>query len=263
MNIKRISIFFLILIAAHSARSQKTVYNQFWNEYAFTHTFKGKIGIELNFGQTWTSTPESKNIFTVNSQVYARGWLHYYASARWKLSYFFAYFYNKYVPEIDQREYPEMRQAMQAVYYIHKVNYTLLTRFRLEDRHILNNAGYYEGVYRLRGQIKGVLPLNNKIIRKGVFYALASDELFVKSISKVTGLAFFDRNRLTMGGGYSITDDVQVELTYANEILPRSPVNEIYNALQINFSFNNLFENIGKKLLGRRNEVKAAEGTDD
>ena len=79
----------------------------------------------------------------------------------------------------------------------------------------------------------------------------------------MTGAAVFDRNRFTIGSGYSITDDVQLELTYVNEILPRNPVNEIYNAFQVNVSFNNLFQNLGKKLLGKNHQVHAAEGTDN
>jgi len=252
----------LLVFAGTVTYSQTAHYNQFWNEFAFSHSFKNKFSTELNLGQSYTSTEGSKNIFFASSQVYVRGWVHYYASARWKLSYFFSYFYNKYVPEIDQREYPELRSALQGVYYLHKVNYTLLARFRTEDRHILNNAGYYEGVYRFRTQMKFIYPFNNRIIRQGVIYGLCSDELFFKTASNVTGDSFFDRNRLTIGAGYSITDDTQVELTYANEFLPRNPVNEMYNALQVNVSFNNLFENLGKKIF-RHKEIKAEQGTDD
>jgi hypothetical protein len=75
-------------------------------------------------------------------------------------------------------------------------------------------------------QIKYIQPINSKILREGVVYAVASDELFFKSGTKVTGLSFFDRNRLNLGAGYLFSDDIQVEVTYANEYLPRDKENQ-------------------------------------
>ena len=241
-------IFFLLIVFASNARGQTTTYNQFWNEFTFTKPLKGKWALELNLGQSYTSTGENINIFSRNAQFYPRIWAHFNATARWKVSLFYAYFFNQYVPEIDQREYTESRIALQGIYYIKKVRYTLSTRVRFEDRHIENTDGYNEGVYRFRGQIKLLYPFNSKFIRKNTVYGIGSDELFFKTSSNVTGSQVFDRNRLTLGAGYSLTDDVQVELTYVNEYLPRPNGNEIVNALQLNFSFNNLFSNLKKKL---------------
>ncbi len=226
---------------------QSQSFGQFWSELAFTKTVGPKWSLEFNIGQTWTSTPVHTSIFGESAQIYGRLWGHYYMSPKWKFSLFFAYFYNKYVPDIDQREYPEGRLAMQATWYILKRRYTLLSRMRLEDRHIKNTDGYNEGVYRFRDQIKLIYPINEQRIRSGVVYGLASMELFVKSNSKVTGNQFFDRTRFTIGGGYSITDNIQAELTYANEWLPRE-TDEIYNAVQFNVAFNNIAGNILSRL---------------
>ena len=245
--------FFLIIAFTLNARSQTTTYNQFWNEFIFTKPLKGKWALELNLGQSYTSTGENSNIFSRNAQVYPRIWVHYNATARWKLSLFFAYYFNQYVPEIDQREYTESRVALQAIYYIKKVRYTLSTRFRFEDRHIENTDGYNEGVYRFRGQIKLLYPFNSKFIRKNTIYGIGSNELYFKTASNVTGNQFFDRNRFTIGSGYALTDDIQVDLTYVNEFIPRSKGNEIINAMQLNISFNNLFNNL-KKRLTRKDE---------
>jgi len=241
-------IFLLLIVIVSNASGQTTSYNQFWNEFAFTKPLKGKWSLELNLGQSYTSTGDNSNIFSRNAQFYPRIWAHFNATARWKVSLFYAYFFNQYVPEIDQREYTESRIALQGIYYIKKVRYTLSTRVRFEDRHIENTDGYNEGVYRFRGQIKLLYPFNSKFIRKNTVYGIGSDELFFKTSSNVTGSQVFDRNRLTLGAGYSLTDDVQVELTYVNEYLPRPNGNEIVNALQLNFSFNNLFSNLKKKL---------------
>lgn len=112
-----------------------------------------------------------------------------------------------------------------------------------------NQDDTYENVIRYRQQIKYLKPINSKVLRSGVVYAIASDEIFLKSETKVTGLSFFDRNRLNLGAGYLFTDDIQIEITYANEYLPRDNGNQIVNAGSLTLTFNNLFKNLSKKLL--------------
>lgn len=239
----------LFLLANSTAKSQGTNQSgQFWNEFAFTKTFNERAVAELDLGQTWTGSPSNKGILSYYSQFYVRGWFHYTASPKWRLSIFYAWYYNKYVPEIDQREYPEGRLALQSIYFIKRTRYILSTRFRMEDRHISNKEGAFEGVYRFRDQIKLIYPFNNRTIVKGTVYGLGSEEVFFKTPSDIAGDQFFDRNRFTIGAGYSFTDDIQIELTYANEYLPRPSTNELYNAVQLNFSINNLFPDLKKKL---------------
>lgn len=112
-----------------------------------------------------------------------------------------------------------------------------------------NEDDSYETVVRYRQQIKFIKPINSKVLREGVVYAIASDEVFIKSGTKVTGLSFFDRNRFNIGAGYLFTDNIQIELTYGNEYLPRDNGNQIINAASFTLTFNNFFENLNKKLL--------------
>jgi Protein of unknown function (DUF2490) len=257
---KRILIYLICIILSVEGRGQTLVYNQFWNQYEFTKTLKGKWSLEFDIGQSWTGTPpDNKKMFTYYSQVYFRGWTHFHFSSRWRFSIFFAYFFNKYVPEINQENYPESRLALQATYFIIRKRYTLLTRMRLEDRHIQNSEGYMEGVYRFRNQLKFVYPFNGNRIRKGIIYGIASDELFFKTASSVTGSQFFDRNRFTAGAGYSVTNDIQVELTYVNDYLPRSPKNKVYNVAQLNVKFNNLLGNVYHRLQKRLGENNSSQ----
>lgn len=219
-----------------------TRYQQFSNELADVESLGKKWTLEFNLGQSYTSIPpNNRSPFAKASQFYLRGWAHYYPSSRWKLSYFFALFGNVSIPDIEQSKNFEIRSVLQGTYYINKIGYSLLTRFRLEDRRIQNEAKTYEAYYRLRTQLKYTQPINGKVIRKGIYYAVASDELFVKTQAAITGKDFFDRNRLTLGGGYALSDDTQVELLYSNEWLPRSSGNLVYNTYQINFSFTDLF----------------------
>ncbi len=232
----------VFFISNQSVQAQNTSYNQFSNEFSDVESLGKKWTLEFNLGQSYTSIPPNNHSpFAKASQFYLRGWAHYYASSRWKLSYFLALFGNVSIPDIEQAKNFEIRYALQGTYYIHKIGYSLLTRFRLEDRRIQNNAKTFEAYYRLRAQLKYTQPLNGKVIRKGIYYSVLSDELFVKTQAAITGKDFFDRNRLTIGGGYALTDDTQIELLYSNEWLPRSGGNLVYNSYQINFSFTDLF----------------------
>ena len=239
---------FVILLITSLSHGQTTTYGQSWNEIQFSRTINDKWSAELDLASSHSSTATSSNIFQQNIQKSFRGWGHYYLSPRWKLSTFVAYYDNKDVPEIGQFKSPEVRFALQGIYYFHKTGYTLSTRMRMELRHMRNEEGDYDNVLRYRQQIKYLKPLNSKVLREGVIYGVASDELFFKSGTKVTGLSFFDRNRFNIGAGYLFTDDIQIELTYANEFLPRDEGNQIVNAAALTITLNNLFKNIQKKL---------------
>lgn len=245
----KLSLIVAVLLTATINYGQTTKYNQFWGEVQFNRTLSEKWSTELNIGTSYSSTESSPNIFDQNTQRSLRGWAHYYLSPRWKLSSFVAFYNNKDVPEIGQFQSPEWRFALQGIYYFHKTGYTLSTRLRTELRHMKNQDDTFENVLRYRQQIKYIKPINSKVLREGVIYAIASDEIFLKSGTKVTGQSFFDRNRLNIGAGYLFTEDTQIELTYANEYLPRNDNNQIVNAVSLTLTFNNLLKNINKKIL--------------
>lgn len=255
----KICCLFVILIITNLSYGQTTTYGQSWNEIQFNRTINEKWSTEFDLSSSYSSTATSSNIFQQNIQKSFKGWGHYYLTPRWKLSAFAAYYDNKDVPEIGQFKSPEWRFALQGIYYFHKTGYTLSTRMRIELRHIRNEEDDYENVLRYRQQIKYIKPINSKVLREGVVYAIASDELYFKSGTKVTGLSFFDRNRFIVGAGYLFTDDIQVELAYANEYLPRDNENQIVNAASLTITFNNLFKTIQKKLSHNNDNSK----TDD
>jgi hypothetical protein len=239
--------FFLMILYQSVANAQTSSYTQLWNEIQFARPFSDKWSSEINLGGTFSNTPSDNRLLSTNIQRTARGWAHYYYSPRWKFSSFLAFYNNKNIPEIGQYKYKEWRIALQGIYYFHKIGYTLSTRMRAELRFIENFNGIYEDVSRYRQQVKFLKPINSQLLREGVFYGLASDEIFVKSKAKTTGLSFFDRNRFALGVGYLITDDIQVELAYANEYLPRDNGNQLVNAVALTISFNNLLPNLKKK----------------
>jgi hypothetical protein len=241
-------VIVLSILVSNTATCQSTNYQAFSSEIADAESIGKKWAMEFNIGQSFTSTPPYNNsMFSKASQFYIRGWAHYYASPRWKLSYSFALFGNTEIPDIKQAHNLEIRYTIQGIYYINKIGYTLNTRLRIEDRRIQNDAKTFEAYYRIRGQLKYTQPINGKIIRKGIYYGMASDELFFKTQAAITGKDFFDRNRFTLGAGYAITDDTQIELLFSNEILPRDAGRLVYNTYQINFSFSDIFKKIKDK----------------
>ncbi|WP_163401244.1 DUF2490 domain-containing protein [Flavobacterium fluviatile] len=227
---------------------QNTHYGQLWNEIQFTRTLNEKWSTEFDIASSYSSEESSPNILDNNTQGSLRLWGHYYLNPRWKTSAFLAYYNNKDVPEIGQFKSPEWRFALQGIYYIHKIGYTLSTRSRLELRHLRNSDLEYENVLRYRQQIKYLKPVNSKVLRKGTIYAFTSDEIFLKTGTKVTGESFFDRNRFNLGAGYLFSDDFQFELSYVNEFLPRNNGNQTVNAASLTLTINNLFKNFNTLL---------------
>jgi len=234
----------ILFLAPLVTEAQTSKYNQISNELQFSRALNDKWVVETWLGGTFSDTPSEPRPLSTNIQRYIFIWGHFYYSPRWKFSGSMAYFYNKDVPDIGQYLSHELRVTTMGTYYINRVGYILTTRMRLEFRYMMNEEGYFEDKYRYRQQLKFVQPLNSKFLRQGVFYALASEEIFFRGY----GGSYFDRNRVEAGAGYLITDDLQVELVYSNEYLPREGTNEMYNILTLTVTANNLFTKIKGKL---------------
>ncbi|HMT28151.1 MAG TPA: DUF2490 domain-containing protein [Bacteroidia bacterium] len=239
---------FLYLIISYTTNGQTASYQQLSGEIQFNRSFRESWSTELDLAGVFSDTPTETKAFKTFIQKSARCWIHNQTTPRWKLSAFVAYYDNKDVPEIGQYYSPEWRFALQGTYYFHKIGYTLSTRLRPEFRFITNEQGDYDDQLRYRQQLKFVKPLNSKVFRKNVIYVIASDELFFRSNVKNKGINFVDRNRFSVGGGYLVTDDLQVEIVYMNEYLPRDTENQVYNSLGLTVTFNNLLSNIHDKI---------------
>jgi hypothetical protein len=247
--------FFLSL----SVKAQTSSYTQLCNELQFARSINDKWAIETFLGGTFSNTPSDPKVLSTNIQRYIFLWGHYFLSARWKLSASFAYYNNRDVPDIGQYYSPEYRLTLQGTYYFHKTGYTLLTRMRGEFRYMMNEEGVFEDKYRYRQMLKFVKPINSQVMRQGVVYFLTTEELLFKPNAKTEGLTFFDRNRFEIGGGFLITDNLQVELAYLNEFVPRDNGNELYNAMEITLTLNNLLPNLKKQIFPKKEEGKLSD----
>ena len=262
MNIRpgqNLMICLFVTVFPFLAGSQTTSYNQLCNELQLARTINDKWAAEIYLGGTFSSTPDENRVLKTNIQRYVSGWAHYYLSPRWKLTSGLAYYYNKDVPDIGQYYSPEWRVSLQAIYFIHKTGFTLMTRMRGEIRFMMNEDGVYEDKYRYRQMLKYVQPLNGKVLRKGVVYMLVTEELLFKPKAKTDGVTFFDRNRFEIGAGYLFTDNIQLELAYLNEFMPRDDYNEMYNALEITLIFNNPLTNLKNTIFPKPAEADQTE----
>ena len=252
-------LVFLLLIISLRSYSQTDSYNQIANEIQLARAISEKVSAELYVGGAFSNTPTEDKILKTNIQRYFNLWGNYYFSPRWKFSSAIAYYRNKDVPDIGQYESNEWRLTLQGIYFFHKVGYTLSTRMRGELRYMQNEDGVFEDKYRYRQQVKFLKPLNSNFLRGGVFYFLTSEEIFLKPKAKTSGINFFDRNRFEIGGGYLVTDDIQLELTYTNEFLPRDETNEMYNCFVLTVTFNNPLPNLKKIISPKTSEENKAD----
>lgn len=247
-HLERTIVILFLLLLSLSVKSQTTSYTQLSNELQFARAINEKWAAEIYLGGTFSNTPYEERVLKTNIQRYIFAWAHYYYSPRWKFSSAFAYYYNKDVPDIGQYFSPEYRLSLQGIYYFHKTGYTLTTRMRGEFRYMMNADGVFEDKYRYRQMIKFMKPINSQVLRQGVGYFVTSEELLFKPQAKTRGINFFDRNRFEIGGGYLLTDDLQLELTYVNEFMPRDNANDLYNVISVTVTINNLFQNLRKRI---------------
>jgi hypothetical protein len=254
-----VTVLLVCLFLFSSGRAQTTSYTQLANEVQFSRAINDKWAAEIYLGGTFSNTPDESRVLKTNIQRYIFGWAHYYFSPRWKFSSSFAYYYNKDVPDIGQYLSPEYRLTLQGIYFIHKTGYTLMTRMRGEFRYMMNAEGVFEDKYRYRQMLKFMKPLNSMVLRQGVGYFVTTEELLFKPQAKTKGVNFFDRNRFEIGGGYMITDDLQLELTYINEFMPRDNGNELYNVVALTVTVNNFYTNIKKRLSSKSSVPEQSE----
>ena len=248
-----------LLLLSSGLWAQTTSYTQLCNELQFSRAINDKWAAELWFGGAFSNTPSENRVLSTNIQRYFFLWGHYFYSPRWKFSGSLAYYNNKDVPDIGQYYSPEYRLTIQGQYYFHKTGYTLMTRLRGEFRYMMNAEGVFEDMYRYRQMLKYVKPVNSKVLRKGTIYFLTTEELLLKPQAKTEGINFFDRNRFEIGGGYLITDNLQVELAYLNEFMPRDNGNQLYNAMEITLTFNNLLPNLKRELFPGKEQEKITD----
>lgn len=252
---KALYLYLLLQTLCTQSGAQETQYKQFWGELELSSPARHKIAYQVTLSGSFSNTPDKKSMFSTYTQFSSLFAIHYYYSAKTNFSFYTTYLTNKYVPEIGQREYPEIRFSAQAIYFLKKIGYILQSRTRLEYRLIQNNDQKFEDVFRLRERIKYTKAIKRSYIREKTYYLIVSDEVFIKSPSNITGKQVFDRNEASIGLGYAFTLNVSAELYYINQFIPRTTGNEIIHAVQLSLIINNPIISIRDKISKRKAQL--------
>lgn len=237
--------------------SQNKTYTQFWGEVSFNGSLNKNWATEFDYKSEYSSElDQSDPFYTITERSYT-GWAHYYGGARWKFSGGIGYLDNNGSSNIGSSNTPKWRFTVSTTYNIHKIGYTINTKMRI-DATDEQTKGVYGIKYRYRQEFKYLQPINGQHLRKGVYYGFVSDEIFLQANSKNSGVTFFNSNRFNIGGGYLITNDLQVQASYLNEFEPKNNYDEITNVVYIQITYNNLVDKISE-LFKEKNKAIAKE----
>lgn len=167
-------------------------------------------------------------------------------------TYFVTYPFGRY-PQADLgAPYPEHRLYEDIQLKDTYGRLDLTQRFRLEQRWLATlseqdprRVADWEFQHRIRYQLAGEFPLAGATIDAGELYLTGFDELFI-GFGRNVGQNIFNQNRLAGGLGYQFRDNVQLELTYLNQVVQHgdtdpatgNPVFEINNGFRVNLVYN-------------------------
>jgi hypothetical protein len=171
---------------------------------------------------------------------------------------------------------PELRPALQATISNSIGRIALSNRYRYEFRYfgekknidddqIFGDASTFHFTAatrkgRFRYMLRATMPLNNKTIVKGTYYAVTSAEVFLNTGKNVNNNNLLDQLRFYGGLGYKFSDNMRVELGYMNMIAYR-----LNNGANNNVDVNNVLwlrftvENFNRVFKQKEKEAEAAK----
>ncbi len=247
------AILFLFFVAisnlsiAQNNRINNTT--QIWTEVDFLGKISPKIKWQCDVQYSKQSDYEAFDFYNHPEQLTIRPWLHYYITPTIRMSTFFGLWYNYPIDAVGQREYPEYRWAAQLQFYKIWNRNKISNRFRPEIRAIKDRNGIFETVFRGRYMFKYMRLLNHDNYDKNSWYFIFQNEIFINGGSTTTGFKAFDQNRIFLGIGYNITDDIAFETGYFNQFQHHNhDVNfDNNNVWQVSLIFDNLTHPQSKK----------------
>lgn len=146
---------------------------------------------------------------------------------------------------------PEIRPALQMTTNNNIGRIALSSRYRYEFRffgdkknidhdEIFGDASTFHFTAasrkgRFRYMLRATIPLNNKTIVKGTYYAVTSAEVFLNTGKNVNNNNLVDQLRFYGGLGYKFSDNMRVELGYMNMVAYR-----LNNTAKNNVDVNNV-----------------------
>lgn len=191
---------------------------QLWSEIDLLGKLSKKFKWQCDVQYSRQSPYENVFFLKNSEQLTVRLWVHYFLNPNIKVSVFGGLWYNYFIGDnVNQRQYPEYRPALQVQFYKKFERNTFSLRFRTEFREIKDKQGNFETVFRERMLFKLQRLLTHQIYDKNSIYFIAQNELLFNDGSPVTGYKFFDQNRIFIGIGYNLTNNIAFESGYFSQ----------------------------------------------
>jgi hypothetical protein len=174
---------------------------------------------------------------------------------------------------------PELRPAFQVALNSNLGRVAFMHRYRYELRYFGDKADVdHDEVFgsastfhftaatrqgRFRYMLRATIPLNNKTITKGTYYAVTSGEIFLRTGKNISNANLVDQIRFYGGLGYKFSDNMRVELGYMNMTAFRfnNPAKnnvEINNILWLRLTIENFNKVFTKKKKQEETKTEAA-----
>jgi hypothetical protein len=171
---------------------------------------------------------------------------------------------------------PELRTTFQAALNNNLGRVALVHRYRYELRYFGNEAIVdHDEIFgtsstfhfttaarqgRFRYMLRATIPINNKTITKGTYYAVTSGEIFLRTGKNISNINLVDQVRFYGGVGYKFSDNMLAELGYMNMTAFR-----FNNAAKNNVEVNNVLwlrltiENFNRIFAKKKQETTTAQ----
>ena len=186
--------------------------SQIWLQYFLISRLTEKWSVNFDAGYRRTDQFINKPL-----QWLVRGGVSYHLNKDISISGGYAYFSIHTITsksEMNRSEHrPWLRYSLTQKYK----KWQIQNRYRLELRNIQNNDAYglldsYNSYVRSACQLSLQYVFKGEKIAKGVPFLQAYNEVFVNFGSKIS--SNFDQNRVYIGAGYGLSDQLSVSLGY-------------------------------------------------
>ncbi|WP_019987957.1 DUF2490 domain-containing protein [Rudanella lutea] len=238
------------LLAGQSGYGQRLLDHQSIGWYVYNGAYKLNPKWSLRTEYQWRRI----DLIRTWQQSLARLGASYKASDRITFgggyTYFVTFPFGQY-PQADRGvPYPEHRLHADVSLDETYGRLNLTHRFRLEQRWLAGQTDPnprritgWEFQNRIRYQIAADLPLHGTTVDNREFYLNFFDEVFI-GFGRNVGQNIFNQNRLSAGLGYQVSDALQIELNFLNQVLQHAdldpvsgrPVFEINNGFRLNLN---------------------------
>jgi hypothetical protein len=205
------------------------------NKLGAWYMYFWKADVYKKFGLQGDYQYRNRNLVGDHEQILLRTGLTFKAYHRLLLTQGYAYIMNS-IPQTAVFNNNENRLYQEALLSNSSENWAQVKhRFRFEQR--FTNHQFFRT--RFRYALFMNFPLNSEAMGEHVLYLAVYEEIFINGQTQVTSISrvsVFDRNRLYLGLGFGMSDQLNAQLGIMNQHTP------YWNKFQLQFSLHHSIE---------------------